>query len=295
VNGVLTLRNPTAGSTVINVVRETTPLRITSGSHESSIVLNTFDSRMFEFNHPDVTWTSSNPDVLTITRVYHQDWTEIVEDWQWALGTNWEFEARWAIGIRSSNVTGNTTLTGTRSNGQSVSVQVTVENRRTASFNPANYPNLVEAPVPAVPEYSPFPTTTVSTEYAEYHRMVQERIIWEQINVERIKNGLNPQSWDTALALAARNHSIDLNTNNMTGHISSDGSALNTRVVRAGFTGNAFMTTEIIAHGGATRAVSDWLNSSGHKGIMLSEFRDVMGVGISGNIVTVVMGIIDEG
>jgi uncharacterized protein YkwD len=117
----------------------------------------------------------------------------------------------------------------------------------------------------------------------------KEKIVFNMINEERIKAGLPLFIWDDALARAARDHSIDQNTNNFMSHIGSDGSDDMGRAMRAGFTGEPWSISEIIAFGGYLRAVSDWLNSPMHKIIMLSN-RNVAGVGINGNVVTVVIG-----
>jgi uncharacterized protein YkwD len=261
---------------VINL--DGTPRVIPSTSTEPLNVDNTtiemglYVRDIIKTNHSDVKWSSSDPAIVFVTQNYRDVHGSI---------------NNWGAGIHTSNKTGQAIITGSRPNGETIRVTVTVTNPNPSTFNPANYPNLVEAPLPTTPEYNPFIHINEQATFYEYRRVINERIVWEEINNVRIAERQQPLSWDTSLAEAARLHSIDQNTNNFRGHTGSDGSVPANRARIAGFKGDVNAVGEIIAFNGFSRAVNDWLNSEGHKRIMMDAFDDVVGVGIDNNIVVV--------
>jgi hypothetical protein len=84
-------------------------------------------------------------------------------------------------------------------------------------------------------------------------------------------------------AAAARAHAVDQATNNLFTHVGSDGSSSAVRAARAGFTG--LMIAEIGTQGTPTAAASRWMNSAGHRTVMLSPGRDVIGVGVADGVI----------
>jgi uncharacterized protein YkwD len=278
--------SPTKNTDRITIEPPSGPLQFTNVFEAGVRILNTFDSFQLDVNYNDVKWTTSNPEVISITRMYKFDIAANMQSWMTFHGPD-----IWGIGVNSSNVVGTSTITATRPSGESVSIVITVENRRSSEFNPAAFPNLVEAPVPAVPEYNPHPHSFISSEYLEYHRMVQERIVWEMLNEARVLDGTHPLSWDTALASAARSHAIDLNVNDMTGHIGSDGSRPSNRAMREGFTGCSVTIQENAGTNyTASTIVRGWLDSPLHAVALLSLTSEVVGIGVDGNKIVAVFG-----
>jgi uncharacterized protein YkwD len=280
VNGVLTLRNTSINnSTTLKVIRDTGALRFTNLFDSNSLTLNTFSTRTLNFNHPDTTWTSSNPNVAFITAVHHYDWAADLDAVQWGLGQTWEMDATWGVAIVTSNVEGSSTITGRRPNGQSISVTVRVENQRTDLFRPTDFAGLVSAPIPTRINFDPLRGAAEQPAYREFIRETEEHIAWLMVNEERIKVGVNPLSWDANLATAARAHSEDQVKHNFMGHTGSNGSTVRSRIQNSGFTGEYSPISETITSAGPIGAAQSWMNSPGHREAMLAAEFDLIGIG----------------
>lgn len=103
------------------------------------------------------------------------------------------------------------------------------------------------------------------------------------INKERADRGIPVVASDRALACAAGAHSADIGPRRTCSHDGSDGSSFSQRVGRCG--GSIGYGGEIIACGQSTprQAVDGWLNSPGHRAIMLDGSQRRVGVGMTGN------------
>jgi len=111
------------------------------------------------------------------------------------------------------------------------------------------------------------------SENASY--VVQMQVL---INSEREKNGLPELTVNSQLASAAKNHSVDLACNNLTGHTGSDGSYVNTRIVAAGYSPS--FSEEIVYVGGDPQtAFNWWMNDKAHRNAILGTKATQMGVG----------------
>lgn len=105
-----------------------------------------------------------------------------------------------------------------------------------------------------------------------------EARVVQLINGERAAQGLSPLSVDSRLVQAARRHSQDMATHNFFDHYGSDGSSPFDRIHDAGY---SFVTAGETIAGGYTSpesAVNGWMNSPGHRAILLGNYDDV-GVG----------------
>jgi len=109
-----------------------------------------------------------------------------------------------------------------------------------------------------------------------------ERRVLELTNIERARHGSPPVVWDDRLASVAREHSVDLMRNNMTGHTGSDGSIPRQRVERANIT-NMSYRGENCSYGHVTpeEAVNSWMNSPGHRDNLLNPSHTHLGVGLA--------------
>ena len=101
------------------------------------------------------------------------------------------------------------------------------------------------------------------------------------INAQRVANGgLAPLTMRDSLVQIARFHSIDMATHNLTSH---DGSAGESPWTRFGWVCDTFsMEAEIIAwgfDGNVGRVVDAWMNSPGHRAIILTPGYTLAGVG----------------
>ncbi|MDR0813315.1 MAG: S-layer homology domain-containing protein [Oscillospiraceae bacterium] len=105
-----------------------------------------------------------------------------------------------------------------------------------------------------------------------------EQVIFELTNAFRGFHGKSALIWNDKLALAARNHSIDMATRGFFDHINPDGKTPWDRIAEAGY--DAFGSGENIDAGYANgqAAVNGWVNSSGHRDNMLAGHTE-LGVG----------------
>ena len=99
----------------------------------------------------------------------------------------------------------------------------------------------------------------------------QEVLVISLIDLERQRAGcLTPLVVSPQLPAAARGHSLDMAVKDFVSHSGSDGTGPSQRASRAGYTG--FVGGEILGVGYTSPAavVQGWLNSPGHKAIMLN-------------------------
>ncbi|MBI5945381.1 MAG: hypothetical protein HY864_13520 [Chloroflexi bacterium] len=129
--------------------------------------------------------------------------------------------------------------------------------------------------------------------YTQNGGYVQEVI--SLINQARTKAGLPALSVNSQLTAAAQGHSADMACNNFLGHTGSDGSYINDRLLRAGFT--SFSFSEIIAIGTPQNAMSQWQADAPHWDTVLDLGMTEIGVGYAyfassdfGGYITVDMG-----
>ena len=131
--------------------------------------------------------------------------------------------------------------------------------------------DITTAPAPVVP-------VVYSGKWAEASDF--ERRVFELVNEERVKAGVQPLLWDESLARAARNHSLDSVATQLNGnpHVGSDGSLPWDRAEREGFTGSN-MSEVFVASSTAESAVQTWMSSPGHKAILLNPVLTHAGMG----------------
>jgi uncharacterized protein YkwD len=129
--------------------------------------------------------------------------------------------------------------------------------------------------------------------YTQNGGYVQEVIAL--INGARTNAGLPALTINAQLASAAQGHSADMACNNFLGHTGSDGSWINDRLLRAGYT--SFNFTEIIAIGTPNDAMNQWRADKPHWDAVLDAGVTQIGVGYAyyagsdfGGYITVDMG-----
>lgn len=99
------------------------------------------------------------------------------------------------------------------------------------------------------------------------------------INQYRAQNGLEPLAMSPTLTLAARDHSLDMGTQNYFDHVGLNGSTFSQRIAAAGYPGGTL--AENIFAGGQTAqgAFESWRNSPGHNANMLNPAYKAIGIG----------------
>jgi Cysteine-rich secretory protein family len=105
-----------------------------------------------------------------------------------------------------------------------------------------------------------------------------ERLLADLINAERVKAGLPTLIWEDRLAEVARGHSQDLAQHNLRGHDSSDGRTAGDRLTAVPLRGT--WTGEIVDYDQSpTQSLSSFLQSPGHRAILLDPKPTHLGVG----------------
>jgi uncharacterized protein YkwD len=109
-----------------------------------------------------------------------------------------------------------------------------------------------------------------------------ERAIVREVNQQRAQHGLAPLRGDGRLGAAAEYHSWEMLAANYFAHTSRNGGSFESRVrrfARYPTVGETLAWVSRCGRGSARQVVSLWMNSSGHRAILLSsQFRRI-GVG----------------
>lgn len=114
--------------------------------------------------------------------------------------------------------------------------------------------------------------------------LANEQSVIDLINQNRSANGLPPFTLVSELTQAARRHSRDMAENNFTGHTGSDGSNGGQRMQEAGYEWAWWAETIGWGFGGNPASmVNWWMNSPIHRGIILSDSLEDLGVGYARN------------
>lgn len=105
-----------------------------------------------------------------------------------------------------------------------------------------------------------------------------DQLIAEMINQERVRNGLPTLTVVSELNNAARRHSTDMATNNVTDHTGSDGSTAGQRIRDAGYAWAR--SGEIIGWGftDPARMMNWWINHPPHRTVILSDAYTDFGI-----------------
>ncbi len=139
---------------------------------------------------------------------------------------------------------------------------------------PSPTPTWTATPVP--------PTPTPASACNPQGDAAFEAQVVDLINQERQARGLAPLQVHSALQTAARGHSQDMACNGFFGHTGSDGSTPWERALRAGYAPSYLGENLYMGSGGYNQpqaVVQSWLNSPGHRDIMLASEPVHIGVG----------------
>lgn len=97
----------------------------------------------------------------------------------------------------------------------------------------------------------------------------------ELVNAERARRGLGTFQWHPQVAQAAEAHAADMAGRRRMSHTGSDGSNAGRRLVRAGFSPSGWGETVGAGFYSAEPLFLGWMNSTGHRNILLGEFDHV--------------------
>ena len=136
---------------------------------------------------------------------------------------------------------------------------------------------------------TPAPEPEVEVEYTADFALALEVEIHEQINVERVKNGLKVLKYDTVLADVARLHSADMAKANYFAHEDDDGCDSACRVNKVGYKWRAVGENLFLLDSGYRHTVSDaaavfvqgWMGSEGHRKNVLQKTFTYEGLGVA--------------
>lgn len=104
--------------------------------------------------------------------------------------------------------------------------------------------------------------------------------VFELVNTERARHGLLPLVWDEGLAVLARAHSRDMSTNDMFGHMGSDGLEPSERITRAGVAWSIVAENVFRGTVGPESAMDAWMGSPGHRANILNPELTHIGIGV---------------
>ena len=149
------------------------------------------------------------------------------------------------------------------------------------------------APSPAPPVSSPTPDPTppqptpTPAPLPDFETATEQEVI-RLMNVERVKYGVAAFSVDPLLTDLARAHSADMLANNYFSHTDNSGCSAQCRLQKAGYAYRSFGENLYMESGRAltplevaTRIVSAWMQSAGHRQNILNAQYTVSGVGIA--------------
>jgi uncharacterized protein YkwD len=175
------------------------------------------------------------------------------------------------------------TLSGSETATPTYTATPTATTTSTATTTPAVSPTPTPTPTATA---TPTPTATntaapTSTGCVVYNYDYDSQVA-SLLNAERAKAGLAALAVNGALTSAARAHSVDMVTHNLTQHNGSDGSTPRQRMTAAGYTGSWW--GEIIywgsgSYGSPAQAVAWWMNSPTHKNVILGSHYTDFGIG----------------
>lgn len=105
------------------------------------------------------------------------------------------------------------------------------------------------------------------------------------INQVRVENGLEPLAVHPLLNQAAQGHVDDMLSNYIYGHYGSDGSTVQVRVARTGYSDTPWVSENWVSSGSPAGAMRWWMNDYIHRvNILTPRWREVgIGVGIRGS------------
>ncbi|MCX6021223.1 MAG: CAP domain-containing protein [Chloroflexi bacterium] len=154
----------------------------------------------------------------------------------------------------------------------------------TKTAPPAPTPTKTATPGPtqtATPSPTPRPPATATPTAPVSDLAVFEQQALARINEVRAQNGLPAVATNGLLTAAARRQSNDMAANNFLSHTGSDGSSMSQRISDAGYRWS--MAGEIIASGyrDAASVVTGWMNSPGHRAIILTAGYKDFGAGVA--------------
>ena len=178
--------------------------------------------------------------------------------------------------VEWDGIKGAVIIIGKPSQSAKPTVAPTTEPTAIPTAEPTTAPSAEPTAVPtAVPTAEPTaaPTQQPSTE-AEL-----ERAVFDLVNQERAKNGLDALKWAEDLAAVARAHSADMINRGFFSHTNPDGQSPFDRLKNAGISYKS--AAENIAYGqrSAEAVMNSWMNSSGHRANILNKNLKEIGVG----------------
>jgi len=104
--------------------------------------------------------------------------------------------------------------------------------------------------------------------------------VLEAINAARAENGLSPLGENPLLDLAAQNHVDDMLTNYIYGHYGSDGSTVQVRVARTGYSATPWVSENWVSASDASGAMRWWMNDYIHRVNILTSRWSEIGIGV---------------
>lgn len=128
-------------------------------------------------------------------------------------------------------------------------------------------------------------TAIYSNGFSALRSAANEKRILQLINDERAKTGAGSLIWESNLAMAARNHSSNMASENYFGHKDRNGRSLVDRLKEVNLKSWSGLAENLYFCQGfddpSTAAVAGWLKSSGHRLNLLKSSWKYSGIGMA--------------
>lgn len=140
-------------------------------------------------------------------------------------------------------------------------------------------PNATHAPTATAPAATQTPAPSTGVDYTTPSAQVQEEIMLNLLNSERIAQGLSPLTLDATLSDIARTKSNDMLTNRYFAHESPTYGRVSEMLTTFGY---SFVSAgeNIAHHANVDKAHAAFMSSDGHRRNILSSAWQKVGIGI---------------
>jgi uncharacterized protein YkwD len=108
---------------------------------------------------------------------------------------------------------------------------------------------------------------------------VDEKLMIDTVNNERVKTGLSQLEWCPTLARAAKDHSIDMAERDFYDHVTPEGLKVWDRARNQGYNHSYVGENIAVGQESVREVMIDWMNSQGHRENILDESYSHFGYG----------------
>ena len=208
-----------------------------------------------------------------------------VTGYLWSMGDNSQLEGETVSHIYRSAGEYDVTLAASNQYGTtSITQRITVGPGTWTIYLPAVHAPGLPAPAdsPTLATDSAEPTAASPGVNEGPGATIPEQLFW-YVNEARRLHGLPPLTYSYELTIAAQQHTEDMALHGYTGHTGVDGSTPADRLQRFGYTGAYAGEATAWGFDSPIPVVEFWVNSPGHRGMILNPTANEIGLGYTYN------------